>query len=72
MAGAMMGAMTQAIPGSPAASAAGAQPATGAAAATSIDEITATLEKLHALVGKGILSQAEFDTKKAELLAKLG
>ena len=37
-----------------------------------VDDISATLEKLHALVGKGILSQAEFDTKKAELLAKLG
>ncbi|MDR0564864.1 MAG: SPFH domain-containing protein [Azoarcus sp.] len=36
------------------------------------DEITATLEKLHALVGKGILSQAEFDAKKEELLKKLG
>ena len=34
--------------------------------------LTATLPMyLHALVGKGILSQAEFDTKKAELLAKL-
>ncbi|EXI82941.1 MAG: putative virion core protein (lumpy skin disease virus) [Candidatus Accumulibacter appositus] len=37
----------------------------------SADEVVAALEKLHALVGKGILSQAEFDTKKAELLAKL-
>ena len=37
-----------------------------------VDDISATLEKLHGLVGKGILSQAEFDTKKAELLAKLG
>jgi len=31
----------------------------------------ATLEKLHGLVTKGILSQAEFDAKKAELLGKL-
>ncbi|MBL8404017.1 MAG: SHOCT domain-containing protein, partial [Dechloromonas sp.] len=30
-----------------------------------------TLEKLHGLVAKGILSQAEFDAKKAELLKKL-
>ena len=37
-----------------------------------VDDISATLEKLHGLVGKGILSQAEFDTKKTELLAKLG
>jgi membrane protease subunit (stomatin/prohibitin family) len=64
MTGAMMGAMTQG-----GAAAAGAAPA---APAPSIDDIAATLEKLHGLVGKGILSQAEFDTKKAELLAKLG
>ena len=36
-----------------------------------IDAIVATLEKLHGLVGKGILSQAEFDAKKSELLGKL-
>ena len=71
MAGAMMGAMTQAAPVAPAATP-GVAPAPGAAAGPSIDDITATLEKLHGLVGKGILSQAEFDTKKAELLAKLG
>jgi len=48
-------------------------PATaGASAAVSADEVVATLEKLHGLVGKGILSQAEFDAKKAELLGKLG
>jgi len=35
------------------------------------DEVVATLEKLHGLVAKGILSQAEFDAKKAELLSKL-
>ena len=34
-------------------------------------EVVATLEKLHGLVEKGILSQAEFDAKKAELLKKL-
>jgi membrane protease subunit (stomatin/prohibitin family) len=73
MAGAMMGAMTQggAAPAGAAAVPAPA-PAATPAAAPGIDEITATLEKLHGLVGKGILSQAEFDTKKAELLAKLG
>jgi hypothetical protein len=37
----------------------------------SADDVVATLEKLHGLVGKGILSQAEFDVKKAELLGKL-
>ena len=42
-----------------------------AAAASSADEAVATLEKLHGFVAKGILSQAEFDVKKAELLGKL-
>ena len=35
------------------------------------DELVLTLEKLHTLVGKGVISQQEFDTKKAELLKKL-
>lgn len=39
--------------------------------AVSADEVVATLEKLHGLVGKGILSQAEFEAKKVELLKKL-
>jgi membrane protease subunit (stomatin/prohibitin family) len=49
------------------------QPATAAPAggAVSADDVVATLEKLHGLVEKGILSQAEFDAKKAELLKKL-
>ena len=38
--------------------------------AVSISNLYA-LEKLHGLVEKGILSQAEFDAKKAELLKKL-
>lgn len=38
------------------------------ATAATQDDIIATLEKLHGLVGKGILTQAEFDAKKAELL----
>lgn len=54
-----------------AASAAPAAAAVAAVAAVSADEVVATLEKLHGLVGKGILSQAEFDAKKAELLGKL-
>jgi hypothetical protein len=41
-------------------------------APVSADEVVATIEKLHGLVGKGMLSQAEFDAKKAELLKKLG
>lgn len=48
--------------------AAAVQPAVGQAA----DDVVATLEKLHALLEKGILTQAEFDAKKAELLKKLG
>jgi membrane protease subunit (stomatin/prohibitin family) len=48
---------------------AGTAPAAGGT--VSADEVVATLEKLHALVEKGILSQAEFDAKKAELLKKL-
>jgi len=67
---AMAGSMAQAFqPAAPAA--APTQPAP-TAAAPSTDDIVATLEKLHGLVTKGILSQAEFDTKKAELLSKLG
>ena len=68
IAGAMAGALN------PAAAAQGAVPPapTPAAASISVDEIVASIEKLHGLVGKGILSQAEFDAKKAELLKKLG
>lgn len=35
------------------------------------EDITAILEKLHGLLTKGILTQAEFDAKKAELLKKM-
>ncbi len=61
-------AMASALPGT-----AAAAPAAAAAtvAAISADEVVATLEKLHGLVEKGILSQSEFDAKKAELLRKL-
>jgi membrane protease subunit (stomatin/prohibitin family) len=41
------------------------------ASAISQDDIIATLEKLHGLVTKGVLTQAEFDAKKAELLSQL-
>ncbi len=41
-------------------------------APVSTDEIIATIEKLHGLVAKGILAQAEFEAKKAELMKKLG
>ena len=49
------------------------QPAAPAAAAAPIraDDVMATLEKLGELKVKGILTQEEFDAKKAELLKKL-
>jgi membrane protease subunit (stomatin/prohibitin family) len=55
----------------PAAPANAAAQASVAAPGVSADEVVATLEKLHGLVAKGILTQAEFDSKKAELLSKL-
>ncbi len=49
-----------------------AQAASTAAAATvKPDDVMATLEKLGELKAKGILTQEEFDAKKAELLKKL-
>jgi membrane protease subunit (stomatin/prohibitin family) len=42
-----------------------------AAAAVSADEVVATLEKLHGLMEKGILSKEEFEAKKSELMKKL-
>jgi membrane protease subunit (stomatin/prohibitin family) len=42
-----------------------------APASISPDEVMATLEKLGDLKAKGILTQEEFDVKKAELLKKL-
>jgi membrane protease subunit (stomatin/prohibitin family) len=73
---AMAGAMSQSIapaiaPAAVSAAAAPVAAAVAAAAVVSADDVVATLEKLHGLVAKGILSQAEFDTKKAELLGKL-
>lgn len=70
----MAASMAQAL--GPAATPGGAVPAaapatTLATAPISADEIIATIEKLHGLVGKGILSQAEFEAKKSELMKKL-
>jgi len=48
-----------------------AQEAPAAAAAVKPDDVMATLEKLGELKAKGILTQEEFDSKKAELLKKL-
>jgi membrane protease subunit (stomatin/prohibitin family) len=42
-----------------------------AAAGVKPDDVMATLEKLGELKAKGILTQEEFDAKKAELLKKL-
>jgi membrane protease subunit (stomatin/prohibitin family) len=47
------------------------QAAAAAAAVVKPDDIMATLEKLGELKAKGILTQEEFDSKKAELLKKL-
>jgi membrane protease subunit (stomatin/prohibitin family) len=48
-------------------------PAAAAAAVAGMkpEDVMATLEKLAELKGKGILTQEEFDAKKAELLKKL-
>ena len=48
-----------------------AAPAPAAPAGVRPDEVMATLEKLGDLKAKGILTQEEFDAKKAELLKKL-
>lgn len=40
-------------------------------AAESAADVTALIEKLHDLLTKGILTQQEFDSKKAELLKKI-
>lgn len=42
------------------------------AAAGAADDPIAVLDKLHELLRKGVISQAEFDAKKAELLKKIG
>jgi len=61
--------LNQGLQQPPAAGAAGA--AAAGSAAIRPDEVMATLEKLADLKGKGILTQEEFDAKKAELLKKL-
>jgi membrane protease subunit (stomatin/prohibitin family) len=58
--------LQQGLQGNPAQAAAAA-----AAAAVKPDDVMATLEKLGELKAKGILTQEEFDAKKAELLKKL-
>ena len=48
------------------------QPGTAQSTAASAQDVTTTIEKLHELLTKGVLTQAEFDAKKTELLKKLG
>lgn len=63
----------QGQPAAPAAAAAGAAAGAAPAAPAAIrpEDVMATLEKLGELKSKGILTQEEFDAKKAELLKKL-
>ena len=67
--------LSQGLQGGGAAAAAAAAAASSAAAAAPAgikpDEVMATLEKLGDLKTKGILTEEEFATKKAELLKKL-
>ena len=63
--------LQQGLQGGGAAQAAGAAAAAAAAAPVRPDDVMATLEKLGELKTKGILTQEEFDAKKAELLKKL-
>ena len=64
--------LSQGLQGNQAAAAqAAAAAAASAPAAIRPDEVMATLEKLADLKAKGILTQEEFDGKKAELLKKL-
>ncbi|MBC2650181.1 SPFH domain-containing protein [Novosphingobium aerophilum] len=64
---ALGGAMAQGLGQAPAAAGAAA----AAVAAAPQEDPLATIEKLHKLVTLGALSQAEFDAKKAELLARI-
>ena len=45
--------------------------AAGGAAGKQAEDAAAALERLHGLLQKGIITQAEFDAKKAELIKKL-
>ena len=59
------------LQGGAAAGPAGAVAPAAAAVGVKAEDVMATLEKLGELKSKGILTQEEFDTKKAELLKKL-
>ena len=68
MAHGMVGLNAGAAQAAPAGAPAGAP---AAVAAIRPDEVMATIEKLADLKGKGILTEDEFNAKKAELLKKL-
>jgi membrane protease subunit (stomatin/prohibitin family) len=63
--------LSQGLQGGGAAAAQAAGAAAAAAVGIKPDEVMATLEKLADLKAKGILTDEEFSTKKAELLKKL-
>ncbi len=63
--------LQQGLQGGGAAAAAAAAAPAAASAGIKPDEVMATLEKLADLKAKGILTDEEFSTKKAELLKKL-
>ena len=44
---------------------------TAGASSESTDDVFETIDKLHGLLEKGVLTQTEFDAKKAELLKKI-
>lgn len=67
---AMANAMQSAMSGSNTAPAASSQPATGASPGDNSDPVAA-LEKLHGLLTKGVITQADFDQKKTELLSRI-
>ena len=66
--GMMAGSMGQAINGLNAAPAGAAAPAAPAAAA---DDPTAKLAKLKGLLDQGLITQADYDTAKAEVIKKM-
>jgi hypothetical protein len=53
------------------ASAFGGNSAAGAKAPNACNDVFVTLEKMGDLLKKGVLTQAEFDAKKAELLQQI-
>ncbi len=69
LAGAGVGLGMGAVIGQTMAQALGTGPAMGSGSTE--EDVYAKLEKLHGLVTKGVLTQEEFDAKKAELLKSI-